>query len=102
MNTRLHAAAVPLEQRIEVKAALVRAGWLPRAEAPGTVHAGQGDMRMPRQVVQLLQRAKLAPPPAGKALKLAHVDTQLAAAEPHHAGADGRKDALRSAGQIES
>ena len=62
VNTRLHAAAVPLEQRIEVKAALVRAGWLPRAEATGTVHAGHGDMRMPRQVVQLLQRAKLTLP----------------------------------------
>ena len=102
VNTRLHAAAVPLEQRIEVKAALVRAGWLPRAEAPATVHAGHGDMRMPRQVVQLLERAKLTPPPAGKALSLAHVDGQIAAAGLTMAERMQVKTALRSAGQIES
>jgi hypothetical protein len=102
VNTRLHAAAVPLEQRIGVKAALVRAGWLPRADAPGTVHAGQGDMRMPRQVVQLLERAKLTPPPAGKALKVAHVDSQMAAAGLSMAERMQVKVALKSAGQIQS
>ena len=80
VDARLQAAAIPLESRIEVKAALMRAGWLPRAEAPGTVHAGHGDARMPRQVVQLSQRAQLTPPPDGKALKVAHVDGQMAAA----------------------
>jgi hypothetical protein len=42
VDARLQAAAIPLESRIEVKTALMRAGWLPRAEAPGTVHAGHG------------------------------------------------------------
>ena len=102
VNTRLHAAAVPLEQRIEVKTALQRAGWLPRADAPTTVHAGQGDMRMPRQVVQLLQKAQLTPPPAGKALKVAHVDGQMAAAALSMAERLQVKTALRAAGQIES
>ena len=73
VNTRLHAAAVPLEQRIEVKTALVRAGWLPRAEAPGTVHAGQGDMRMPRKVVQTA--ATRAAHPATSLARLCHSRT---------------------------
>ena len=102
VNTRLQAAAVPLEQRIEVKSALVRAGWLPRAEAPATVHAGHGEARMPRQVVQLLQRGKLTPPPAGKALSLAHVDGQLAAAGLTMAERMQVKVALRAAGQLQS